>query len=74
MAIAALWRDGDVPSFTMLTAEPGADMAPYHDRQVCVLRPEEWAAWLFLNRPEGELLRPLPAGSLSVETVRQGAA
>ena len=72
MAIAGLWsaaEDGTL-SFTMLTTTPGPDIAPYHDRQVVVLRPEDWAAWLFLTRPESELLKPLPAGSLSVETVR----
>lgn len=73
MAIAGLWREGEgdePPSFTMLTTAPGPDIAPYHDRQVVVLRPEDWAAWLYLTRPEEELLRPLPAGSLEVETVR----
>lgn len=76
MAIAGLWREGDgddPPSFTMLTTEPGPDIAPYHDRQVVVLRPADWAHWLFLTRPEDELLRPLPAGSLVVETVRKGS-
>lgn len=71
MAIAGLWREDEGElSFTMLTTEPGPDIAPYHDRQVVVLRPEDWAHWLFLTRPEEELLRPLPAGSLTVETVR----
>ena len=74
MAIAGLWRepekDGEPPSFTMLTTTPGPDIEPYHDRQVVVLRPEDWAHWLFLTRPETELLKPLPKGSLSVETVR----
>jgi putative SOS response-associated peptidase YedK len=76
MGIAGLWdeaTDTEPASFTMLTTEPGPDVEPYHDRQVCVLRPDEWAAWLFLTRPEEELLRPLPAGSLVVETVRKGS-
>ena len=75
MGIAGLWsqdQDGAL-SFTMLTTEPGPDIAPIHDRQVCVLRPEDWAAWLFLTRPEAELLRPLPAGTLDVEVVREGS-
>lgn len=75
MGIAGLWHEarGDEPeSFTLLTTAPGADIAPYHDRQVCVLRPDEWTAWLYLTRPEAELLRPLPAGSLDVTTVRTG--
>lgn len=76
LAIAGLWRDGEgnqPPAFTMLTTEPGPDVAPYHDRQVVVLRPERWADWLWLTRPEADLLKPLPAGTLAVETVRKGA-
>lgn len=76
LGIAGLWREGDsdAPSFTMLTTAPGPDIEPYHDRQICVLRPRDWMAWLDLSRPEPELLHPLPAGSLCVETVRQGRA
>ncbi|ESW94239.1 hypothetical protein X769_33520 [Mesorhizobium sp. LSJC268A00] len=73
MAIAGLWREAagnKPPTFTMLTTEPGPDIAPYHSRQVVVLRPGDWAAWLSLTKPEAELLQPLPAGSLGVETVR----
>ena len=76
LAIAGLWRDGQgnqPPSFTMLTTEPGPDVEPYHNRQVAVLRPQDWAAWIHLTKPEAELLRPLPAGSLAVETVRAGS-
>jgi putative SOS response-associated peptidase YedK len=72
MAIAGLWSEDDdgALSFTMLTTEPGPDIAPIHDRQVCVILPEDWAHWLFLTKPEAELLKPLPAGSLNVVTVR----
>ncbi|MGB3834240.1 MAG: SOS response-associated peptidase [Mesorhizobium sp.] len=76
MAIAGIWREakGNHPlAFAMLTTEPSEDVAPYHDRQVVVLRPQDWSAWLWLTRPEAELLRPLPAGSLEVETVRKGS-
>ena len=75
LAIAGLWRDGkdgEPPAFTMLTTEPGPDVAAYHDRQVVVLPPSDWMAWLYLTKPEGELLRPLPGGSLRAETVRKG--
>ncbi len=74
MGIAGLWSEDaeGALSFTMLTTEPGPDVAPVHDRQVCVLKPEDWAAWLFLTKPEAELLRPLPAGTLVVEVVREG--
>lgn len=75
-AIAGLWREGEgnqPPSFAMLTTEPGPDVAPIHDRQVVVLKPENWRPWLELSKPEQELLRPLPQGSLDVELVRPGS-
>lgn len=56
-------------AFAMLTTAPGADIASYHDRQIVVLRPEDGAAWLHLQRSEGDLLKPLPGGSLAVEKV-----
>ncbi len=71
--LAGLWRpaQGETPaSFTMLTTAPGPDVAPIHDRQVVVLPRADWQAWLDLSRPESELLRPLPAGSLEVARVR----
>jgi putative SOS response-associated peptidase YedK len=76
LAIAGLWRDGKTkasPAFTTLTTSPGPDVEPYHSRQVVVLRPEDWAAWIYLTKPEKELLRPLPEGSLEVRTVREGS-
>lgn len=45
-------------------------MAPIHDRQRVVLDRADWLAWLDLTRPEAELLRPLPAGSLAVQQGR----
>jgi len=70
---AGLWRampDGTGEAFTILTAEPGPDVAPIHNRQVVVLARADWLAWLDLTRPETELLRPLPVGTLTVERVR----
>ncbi len=70
---AGLWRPATVEvaeSFTLLTTEPGPDVAPIHDRGVVVLERAYWLAWLDLTRPEPELLRPLPAGALTVEQVR----
>ncbi|CAH1661527.1 Abasic site processing protein [Chelatococcus asaccharovorans] len=75
-AIAGLWHEGQgnhPPSFTMLTTSPGEDIAPYHNRQVVILAPSDWSAWLYLTKPESELLRPLPKGSLGVELVRSGS-
>jgi putative SOS response-associated peptidase YedK len=62
--------DGSGEAFTILTTEPGPDAAAIHDRQVVVLDRADWLAWLNLSRPEAELLRPLPAGSLAFERVR----
>jgi len=75
MGIAGLWSESEdgALSFTMLTTSPGPDIEPYHDRQVCVLTPEDWAHWLFLSKPQDDLLRPLPASTLDVETVRKGS-
>jgi putative SOS response-associated peptidase YedK len=75
-AIAGISREGHgnhPASFAMLTIAPGPDVAPYHNRQVVVLRPEDWSAWIHLTKTEGELLRPLAQGSLDVATVREGA-
>ena len=64
--IAGIARDG---GFAMLTTAPGEDVAPYHDRQIVVLPPDEGLDWLDLTRPEAEILRPLAPGSLTVERV-----
>ena len=69
--IAGLWRRHDVvgEAFTMLTMPPGPDIAPYHDRQVAILRRADWAAWLNPQVPARDVLTPLPAGQLAVEQV-----
>jgi putative SOS response-associated peptidase YedK len=68
LAIAGLVRDdpGRGEAFTMLTTEPGPDVAPYHGRQVTVLRPDQWKSWLTYERPASQLLGPAPAGTLEV--------
>lgn len=69
--IAGLWRrDAAVgEAFTLLTTEPGPDVAPYHSRQICVLERGDWARWLDDKVPAGEVLGPLGAGRLAVEQV-----
>jgi putative SOS response-associated peptidase YedK len=57
-------------AFTLLTIEPGQDVAPIHNRQMVVLHRADWLAWLDLTRPEAELLRPLPDGTLEVKQVQ----
>jgi len=53
-------------AFTMLTTEPGPDVAPYHSRQVAVLPSSAWRTWLDHSKPATELIGPQPAGTLSV--------
>jgi putative SOS response-associated peptidase YedK len=65
-AIAGIWRETPAgEAFTLLTVEPGPDVASIHNRQVVVLAPPDWAAWLYLLRPEAELLRPSSPGTLA---------
>jgi putative SOS response-associated peptidase YedK len=65
--LAGLWRrSGDGGErFTLLTTEPGPDMAPYHNRQVAVVPRAAWAGWLS-GEPEADILKAGPAGSLKV--------
>ena len=69
--IAGIWRTapqiGD--AFTMLTIEPGEDIARYHSRQIVPLPRERWADWLDPSVPARELLSPLPKDSLTVSRV-----
>ena len=68
-AIAGFLRDtpGMGEAFSLLTTAPSPDVAPYHNRQVVLLPRAQWARWLESPDPVGDLLRPLPAGSLKVE-------
>ena len=61
--IAGVMRDA---AWSMLTVEPGLDIAPYHLRQVVVLGPGAWLTWLGGDQPEA-VLRPAPGGTLQVE-------
>ena len=67
-AIAGLVRaDPQVgEAYTMLTVPPGDDIAPYHNRQVALLTPPQWRAWLDGSVRSTELLAPCSAGSLKV--------
>jgi putative SOS response-associated peptidase YedK len=71
IGIAGLVRDapGIGQAFTMLTTEPGPDVAPYHGRQIAVLPSADWRSWLDYSRSAKDLLRPLPGGSLEVRQV-----
>jgi putative SOS response-associated peptidase YedK len=71
--IAALWRAGDgmwPDSFTLLTLTPGPDVARLHQRQIAILEPDQWGAWVDPRVPAESLLGPSPEGSLTAEQVR----
>ena len=53
-------------AFTMLTCEPGPDIAPYHRRQIVLIPRRSWADWLGGVVPAADLIAPTPAGTLSV--------
>ena len=68
--IAGIWRTSGVgEAFTLLTTEPGPDVAPYHGRQVAVLDRADWSAWIEASAPARDLLKPLPAGTLEVRQI-----
>ena len=71
--IAGIWRNTPEvgEAFTMLTTEPGPDVAPYHNRQIVVLGPEDWGAWLDPSVPAKDAVQTLPKGSLAVEQICQ---
>ena len=67
--LLGFWRPaakGWPEAFAILTIEANADLAPFHDRQMVVLRRDQRMAWLDLTCTEAELLRPIPAGSFRV--------
>lgn len=66
--------EGEDRRFTLLTVEPGPDIAPIHDRQPVVLDREGWNGWIS-GAPAKDLLVPSPAGTWAVaEALREGAA
>jgi putative SOS response-associated peptidase YedK len=69
--IAGIWRASSEvgQAFTMLTAEPGPDVAPFHKRQIAVLPREQWGDWLNPTVPAQEVLKPLPAGTLHAQQI-----
>lgn len=69
--IAGIWRETkDVgEAFTILTMDPGPDIASYHDRQIVILEREAWADWLDPSVPAQSVIRSPPAGTLAVEQV-----
>ncbi|ODP38917.1 SOS response-associated peptidase [Sphingomonas turrisvirgatae] len=70
-AIAGIWRAHEKvgEAFTMLTADAGPDVGPYHHRQIIPLARDQWADWLNPEVPAADVLKILPAGTLIPEQV-----
>lgn len=65
---AGVWRPAtrDWPEvYAILMIQANDDMAPFHDRQMTVLRRDQRMAWLDRTCLEEELLRPLPSGTFA---------
>lgn len=72
-----VWRPAkpDWPeAYAILTVEANADVAPYRDRQMAVLRREQRLDWLDSLVADDELFRPLPHGSFHVKEMRPAFA
>lgn len=68
MGIAGLWKPAQgnqPPVFTMLTCEPGPDVAPIHNRQIVVVEKAQWRGWL-TGAPESQALKPAAANTFKV--------
>lgn len=70
-AMAGLWErwgaaDEVVESFTVITTDADAVVAPIHDRMPAILSEESWTVWLSAGGAEKreELLQPVPDGFL----------
>lgn len=53
-------------AFTLLTCPPGPDVELYHNRQIALLRPDQWRSWLDGSAPSLDMLGPTGAGELAV--------
>jgi putative SOS response-associated peptidase YedK len=67
-AIAGLLREHSEigEAFTLLTCPPGPDVEIYHNRQIALLRPDQWRGWLDGSARSLDVLGPTAAGELDV--------
>ena len=69
LAFAGLWErwrtpeGGRLVTYTVITGEPNAVVAPLHDRMPVILAPEDYTQWLTADDPR-ELLRACAAETL----------
>ena len=54
-------------AFTLLTAEPGPDVAPLHHRQIVLIDPADWKRWLDPSVASADMLRPSAMSFLVLE-------
>ncbi len=69
---AGVWRGASrewPEAYAVLTVAANSDVAPYHDRQMAVIRREDRMRWLEDVATGEDLLRPLPPRSFTVEAV-----
>lgn len=69
-AIHDVWQapgGGDLPQVATVTCPPSADVAAIYDRMGVILAPSDIALWLSGEPASAALMRPLAAGSLTVE-------
>lgn len=75
MAFAGVWgafdKDGEtVHRFSIITAGPGAELAPLHNRGPVIVDEADWDLWLSGERRAArELIRDVPDGLLSMTEV-----
>ena len=70
LGLASLWdcaetSEGRLLSFALITREPGPRMAKVHPREVCALKPEQWAPYLAGDQPV-DLAAPWPDDAWTV--------
>lgn len=53
-------------AFTLLTCDPGPDVAPYHHRQIVLPARRQWTGWLDGSLPAAAVCRPTRGGTLAV--------
>ncbi|MBX7201126.1 MAG: SOS response-associated peptidase, partial [Rhodospirillaceae bacterium] len=78
LTFAGLWETwrgddkvpGPVETFTIVTTEANADMAPIHDRMPVILAQGDWTTWLDPSNPgAADLIRPAPAGTIKATPI-----
>lgn len=75
--LAGMWRPKTASwpaSFAVFTVPAYPDLAPYKDRHVAVVRPDDWYPWLMESKSKDEVLTPFPEGSFIVRGRRAKAA